>query len=244
MARPCSKSTLKKRVLSKMNSAKTFNPTPISKFLMTIFLGFNLTATINEYSQLFVVIFITVFFALNNKVKTAVKTIVFYGVVVFLLRYTSRLDFAFVKNYVLTFIIMIKIFFLPFTAGKFLIATSDVSSLIVAFEKMHFPKVLIIPIAVMFRYFPAFKDDNTNIKMAMKMRGITFRNPIKYLEYVSVPLLISAINIADDISKSAETKCIADPCAKTRYREVKFGLADIVYTVGIVTFIIVGRLYA
>ncbi len=227
-----------------MNSVKAFNPTPISKFLMTIFLGFNLTATINEYSQLFVVLFIALFFALNDRAKTALKIIVFYGVVLFILRYASRLDIAFVKNYVLTFIIMMKIFFLPFAAGKLLIATSDVSSLIVAFEKMRFPEVLVIPIAVMFRYFPAFKDDKKNIKMAMKMRGITFWNPIKYVEYVSVPLLISAINIADDISKSAETKCIADPCAKTRYREVKFGLADIIYMVGIVTLIVVGRLYA
>ncbi len=227
-----------------MNSAKSFNPTPISKFLVTILLGVNLTATINELSEIFVVVFIAVFFALNDRAKTAVKTIVFYGVVIFILRYASLFEFAFVKNYVLTFIIIVKIFFLPFLAGKFLIATSDVSSLIVSFEKMHFPEVVVIPFAVMFRYFPAFKEDKKNIKMAMKMRGITFKNPIKYLEYVSVPLLISAINIGDDISKSAETKCIADPCAKTRYREVAFGLCDIVYIAGIATIIIVGRIYA
>ncbi len=227
-----------------MNAEKVFNPTPIAKFLMTIFIGLNLTAQINELSQLFVVIFIAVFFALNKRLKTALKTIIFYGVVIFTLRYASLLDVDFVKNYVLTFIIMAKIFFLPFMAGKFLIATSDVSSLIVSFEKMRFPEFLVIPIAVMFRYFPAFKDDKKNIKMAMKMRGISFKNPIKYLEYVSVPMLISAINIADDISKSAETKCIADPCPKTRYRDVAFGIADIVYVVGIVTLIIVGRIYA
>ncbi len=227
-----------------MKRAELFNPTPISKLAITIFLGFNLTATVNALSQLLVVLFIAVFFALNDRVKTAVKTIVFYAVVAFLLRYASQLNFAFVKNYILTFIIMIKIFFLPFLAGKFLIATSDVSSLIVSFEKMRLPEVMVIPIAVMFRYFPAFKDDNKNIKMAMKMRGITFKNPIKYLEYVSVPLLISAINIADDISKSAETKCIADPCPKTRYREVKFSLVDIVYVVGIVILVFYGRVYA
>lgn len=68
---------------------------------------------------------------------------------------------------------MIKLFFLPLLAGKFLIATSDVSSMIVSMEKMRFPKPIIIPIAVMFRYFPAFKDDKKNVKMAMKMRGIT-----------------------------------------------------------------------
>ncbi len=60
-----------------MDSVKMFNPTPISKFLMTVFLAFNLTATLSEFSQLFVVLFIALFFALNDRAKTALKVIAF-----------------------------------------------------------------------------------------------------------------------------------------------------------------------
>ncbi len=227
-----------------MNIDSTLNPTPISKLVVTLFLAFNLTAAISEIYSGITVVVIALFFALNSRVKTAIKSTIFYFCIVLLLEYIGNVNMAFVKNYVLVFIVMIKLFFMPFFAGKFLIETSDVSSLIVSFEKMRFPEVLVIPIAVMFRYFPAFKDDNKNIKMAMKMRGITFKNPIKYLEYVSVPLLISATNIADDISKSAETKCIADPCKKTRYNEVKFSFIDAVFIIVIVALTILGRIYA
>ncbi len=109
-------------------------------------------------------------------------------------------------------------------------------------EKMKFPRAIIIPIAVTFRYFPAFKEDKKNIKRAMKMRGITFKNPLRYFEYVGVPMIISATSIADDISKAAETKCIADPCKKTRYFEVKFGMADVVFVAVILCLHTVGRI--
>ncbi len=116
--------------------------------------------------------------------------------------------------------------------------------MIVSFEKLKIPRVIVISLSVIFRYFPAFRDDKKNIKMAMKMRGISHKNPVKYLEYVSVPILISATNIADDISKAAETKCIADPCKKVRYKEVRFSYIDIIYIVLIVTITILGRIYA
>ncbi len=220
------------------------NPTPISKLLVTLYLSLNLTTKINDISAIAIVLIFAVFFTLNNKPRRAINTTLFFIVLLFLLNISSKLGFSFIKDYFLTFIIFIKIFFIPLLAGKFLIATSDVSSLIASMDKMHFPKAAIIPIAVIFRYFPAYKDDKKNIKMAMKMRGITFRNPIKYMEYVSVPLLISASNISDDISKAAETKCIADPCKKTRYFDVKFGITDIIFAVVIIAVHIAGRIYA
>ncbi|PID85715.1 MAG: cobalt ABC transporter permease [Chloroflexi bacterium] len=227
-----------------MNAKNAFNPTPISKLLVTIFLAFNLVTDLNEICIVMTIGFIALFFALNNRVRAAIKIVAFYALVIIVSNNAGKLEYAFVKNYVLTIVVAMKLFLLPLLAGKFLIDTSDVSSLIVSFEKMRFPEVMIIPMAVMFRYFPAFKDDRKNIKMAMRMRGITFKNPIRYLEYVSVPLLISATNIADDISKAAETKCIADPCEKTRYFEVKFSLTDAVFMLGILALNILGRVYA
>ncbi len=221
-----------------------FNPTPISKLLVTLFLSINVTRTIPEFFSLLIVVFFCILFALQGKLKTAINTMIFYLVVSFFVLFMDYDIPKFIKDYILLFALVIKMFFLPILAGKFLIETSDVSSMIVSMEKMRFPKVIVIPIAVVFRYFPAFREDKNNIKMAMKMRGITFWNPIKYLEYVSVPLLISAVGIADDISKSAETKCISDPIQKTRYFEVKFGVVDVIFMVIVVAIYVTGRLYA
>ncbi len=227
-----------------MEKTKYFNPTPISKLFITIFLGLSLTSVINDVFMAIIVVYIAVFFVLNGKTRTALNTMIFYFLIVIILDRASILNISFIDNYILTILIFIKIFFMPLLAGKFLVETSDVSSMISSFEKVKFPKFIIIPLAIMFRYFPTFKEDKKNIKMAMRMRGISFINPIRYLEYVSVPILISAVGIADDISKSAETKCIADPCKKTRFVEVKFSIADVVYVTVIIVLNILGRIYA
>lgn len=75
--------------------------------------------------------------------------------------------------------------------------------------------------------------------MAMKIRGIKITNPIKYLEYITVPLLIISSTIADDISKAAETKCIGNPIRKTRYVDITIKGMDFVYT-GVLVLLTVG----
>ncbi|MDG8006828.1 energy-coupling factor transporter transmembrane protein EcfT [Streptococcus pneumoniae] len=102
---------------------------------------------------------------------------------------------------------------------------------------------LSIPIAVMFRFFPSFKEEKKNIKMAMRVRGISFKNPVKYLEYVSMPLLIISSNISDDIAKAAETKAIENPIAKTRYIRVKIQLIDFVYVLAVAGLIVGGLIW-
>ena len=85
----------------------------------------------------------------------------------------------------------------------------------------------------LFTIISIFVEEKNSIKMAMRIRGIETKNPVKYLEYVAVPLLIISSNIADDISKAAETRCIANPIKKTRYVSVRIHLIDFIYAVTI-----------
>lgn len=132
-----------------------------------------------------------------------------------------------IKMFFMLFIVF-RMFYLPYLSGKFLIKTSDVGSIISSMDTLRVPKNISIPVAVMFRFFPSFKEEKDNIKMAMKIRGIPFKNPISYLEYVIVPLLIISSNIADDISKAAETRCIENPIKKERYISVRIKGIDFV----------------
>lgn len=229
-----------------VRNLQSFNPNPISKLALTVFLACTLSMGLS-YKDIFtlgIVSFIALFFALNGKRKTALRVILFYLILSFI-SLGMKLPFPdFVKNNIIYLAVIFKIFYLPILGGKFLIDTTDVSSMMVAMEKLRLPRVFVISLAVMFRYFPVFQNDRKNIKMAMKMRGISFRNPIKYLEYVSVPMLISAGSISDDISKAAETKCIADPCKKNRYHSFSFGLPDLVLFLGMMILHSLGRYYA
>ena len=76
----------------------------------------------------------------------------------------------------------------------------------------------------------------------MKIRGIEIKNPLKYLEYIAVPLLIISSNIADDIAKAAETKCIANPIKKTRYITVRVHIIDFIYAFIMTVIVVGGRL--
>lgn len=110
-------------------------------------------------------------------------------------------------------------------------------------DKIKLPHSISIPIAVIFRFFPSFREESHNIKLAMKIRGITLKNPISYIEYVMVPLLVISSNISDDIAKAAETKCIENPVKKTRYISVKMKIVDFGYVLLVLMMVIGGILW-
>ena len=231
---------------------ESFNPTPITKLVVLVALGMSILSpmsfktlkfyTVNDIFNLLIVVTFSVFYALNGSVKQGLKTFLTYFILININYIFNLKSNNYVLNMFFTLIVIVKFFFLPFMAGKFLIRTSDVGSILTSMDKIKIPKVVSIPIAVMFRFFPSFKEERRNIKLAMRIRGVTPKNPLKYLEYVAIPIITISLNIADDISKSAETKCIAMPCQKVRYNEVKSGLADIVFLSIIALIEIGGRL--
>lgn len=231
---------------------ESFNPTPITKLVVLVALGMSILSpmsfktlkfyTVNDIFNLLIVVTFSVFYALNGFIKQGLKTFLTYFILININYIFNLKSNNCVLNMFFTLIVIVKFFFLPFMAGKFLIRTSDVGSILTSMDKIKIPKVVSIPIAVMFRFFPSFKEERRNIKLAMRIRGVTPKNPLKYLEYVAIPIITISLNIADDISKSAETKCIAMPCQKVRYNEVKSGLADIVFLSIIVLIEIGGRL--
>jgi len=231
---------------------ESFNPTPITKLVVLVALGMSILSpmsfktlkfyTVNDIFNLLIVVTFSVFYALNGFVKQGLKTFLTYFILININYIFNLKSSNYVLNMFFTLIVIVKFFFLPFMAGKFLIRTSDVGSILTSMDKIKIPKVVSIPIAVTFRFFPSFKEERRNIKLAMRIRGVTPKNPLKYLEYVAIPIITISLNIADDISKSAETKCIAMPCQKVRYNEVKSGLADIVFLSIIVLIEIGGRL--
>ena len=112
----------------------------------------------------------------------------------------------------------------------YLMKTTTVSEFVTAMERMHVPKVIVIPFAVMFRFFPTLKEEWQDVKNAMKMRGIGLagRNPLDVLEYVMVPILMSVSKIADELSAASMTKCLSVDGRRTHIAKIGFSFPDIV----------------
>lgn len=120
-----------------------------------------------------------------------------------------------------------------FILGDFLIATTQVSKFMAAVYKMKVPKNFAIALSITFRYFPVMSEEWGLIKEAMMFRGLNtsftgmLRRPIKTMEYVYVPMLVSASKISDEITQAAITRGIDHICRRTCIETVEFSIQDV-----------------
>lgn len=113
--------------------------------------------------------------------------------------------------------------FLPcFILGKWILTKTEVSEFVAVMWKLRLPQTAIIPLSVIFRYFPTIKEEWTSIRAAMKMRGIHVS-----LEHIMVPLLMSAVNISEELSAAALCRGLDNPGVHSSLVQVKFGYRDI-----------------
>lgn len=218
------------------------NPNPITKLFVVGLLGLTVVNSMHSALEWAVIFVISAMYLINGFRKDAAKNIIAFGILFFAPNLKILAQLPSIIKLFFSLIFVIRMFYIPYSAGKFLIKSSDVGSIISSMDALKIPNVISIPVAVMFRFFPSFAEEKKNIKMAMKIRGIDTKNPLKYLEYVVVPLLIISSNIADDISKAAETKCIANPIKKTRYTKVGVGIIDFIYGLTMAAIVIGGWL--
>lgn len=220
-----------------------YNPNPITKFLITFLLALTVVNPIKIEAECAVVLIITSLFFVNGLKKESITWIITFGILLYLPQFPKTYSLNPIIKMFLTLPIIFRMFILAFMAASFMLKTSDVGTIISSMDKLKFSKNISIPVAVMFRFFPSFKQERKNIKIAMKIRGISFKNPIKYLEYVTIPLLIISSNIADDIAMAAETKAIANPIKKMRYIPINLQKIDFIYLFSILVLTIGGWLW-
>ena len=55
-----------------------------------------------------------------------------------------------------------------FIMGYYLVSTTTVSEFVAAMERMHVPEKIVIPVSVVFRFFPTVKEEYAAIRDAME----------------------------------------------------------------------------
>ena len=108
-----------------------------------------------------------------------------------------------------------------FMMGGFFMQTTKVSDLIYTLRRWRVPNVVVIPLSVLLRFFPTLREDYQHIRAAMRLRGIGVTNwemlktPVQTLEYIVMPLLMSATITAVDLSAASLTRGISNPSQRT-----------------------------
>ena len=171
-----------------------------------------------------------VFLLLSRKWGAAARFAVTYAIL-FALELTVLPLLTGTWNFILGAAVGIYTHMLPgFIMGYYLVSTTTVSEFVAAMEKMHIPQKIVIPMSVVFRFFPTVKEEYTAIRDAMKMRGITtFRSPMKMLEYRIVPLMMSIAKIGEELSAAALTRGLGAPQKRTNICKIGFGPLDIFF---------------
>ncbi|BDR52503.1 cobalt ABC transporter permease [Bombiscardovia nodaiensis] len=120
-------------------------------------------------------------------------------------------------------------------------ASTHVSELVYGLRSLHMPQWVVVPLSVLFRFFPTIRSDYHQIRNAMKFRGLAVGgtdllfHPARSLEYIYVPLLNNASNVAADLTAAALTRGLANPGRKSSLYKVSWSLTDaLVLLVGLV----------
>ncbi len=130
------------------------------------------------------------------------------------------------------FFLLVRKMFPVFMAAKLLIHSPS-GQLICALQKWHCPKVLIVSITVILRFFPTLAEEFRSIKSAMLVRGIPLNvknsicHPAATTEFVLVPLISRLSIVSDELSAAALTRGIEVPKKRTSYYKLRIGYPDV-----------------
>ena len=123
------------------------------------------------------------------------------------------------------------------------ISTTRVGEFLSAMARLHVPKKLTIPLAVMLRYLPTIREDWRFIKDAMRLRDVSptfigfLKAPAMTVNCIYVPLLTAASRAADELSIAAVTRGIENPKPRTCLVEIHMQAADWLTMAAFVAFL-------
>ncbi|MBQ7920720.1 MAG: energy-coupling factor transporter transmembrane protein EcfT [Lachnospiraceae bacterium] len=125
---------------------------------------------------------------------------------------------------------IISRFLAPMVMGYCVMQSTTVSEFVTAMERIHVPQVITIPLSVMFRFFPTISEENKAVSEAMRMRQISGKKQslIKKMEYELVPVMMSTVRIADELSQASLTKGLGGDIKRTHICEVGLRIRDYV----------------
>ena len=124
------------------------------------------------------------------------------------------------------------------------ISTTRVGEFLSAMARLHVPKKLTIPIAVMLRYLPAIREDWHYIKDAMRLRDVSptfigfLKAPVMTVNCIYVPLLTAASKAADELSIASVTRGIENPTPRTCLVKIRMRPADWLTMAIFLTFLV------
>ncbi len=193
------------------------------------------------------VILIAVFGCLSGKLRYSLAWfLVFMAFYSFTVFYMSAGEGMILTMFTAWMGLFYKVYPCGMLAG-IIVSTTKVSVFLSAMNKVHVPRKIVIPLAVMLRYMPTIREDWHYIKDAMRLRDVTpsikgfLTHPGMSVECLYVPLMMAASKAADELSIASVTRGIENPNPRTCLVQIRFGYQDVVSLLCFLALFIAGR---
>lgn len=123
-------------------------------------------------------------------------------------------------------------FAIVLSAGAWFVTTSRVTEIVTAMHASRMPRVLIIPLSVIFRFLPSALEEIRGVTEAMALRGYTgsywWRHPLNAIEKLAVPVLAASARTADELAAAALIRGLGGASRPTSVVRLRWGAADCV----------------
>ena len=202
---------------------------PRTKILLLLFCILSAMMAPSLFYELGLVVLIGLLGVCFGKWKYAWKGVLFYALIVLL---TLWIMDTMTGTWRTMFIAFLGLFHKVYPCGMLsgiVLSTTKVSEFLSAMNRIHAPKKLVIPLAVMLRYVPTIQEDWRFIKDAMRMRDVSpspkglLTHPAMTVECIYVPLMMAASKAADELSIASITRGIENPKPRTCLVQIHIG---------------------
>ena len=205
---------------------------PRTKLFLILLCVLSAMAAPNLYFQFALAALIGLLAALCGKRAYALRGILVYGLICAFTVWCMGVMTGTWRTMFVAFLGLIhKVYACGMLAGL-VISTTKVGEFLSAMARLHVPKKLTIPIAVMLRYLPAIREDWHYIKDAMRLRDVSptlggfLKAPAMTVNCIYVPLLTAASKAADELSVASVTRGIENPKPRTCLVNIQMRTAD------------------
>lgn len=186
---------------------------PRTLLLMAIIAPIMMALQISLYLEILIMVIYISPFLLSKKYKTGLIFMTIYMLQLLLalivLPHVTSMFFLFALSMLTNGLRRM----LPgFMVGTYIVLIVPSNEWIALFKRWHLPKFLIVPFAVIIRFFPTVIEDYRQIRRAMAFRGIgshftdLIKHPLQTFEFILIPILMNASQVAIDLTISALTK--------------------------------------
>lgn len=221
---------------------------PRTKIILIGICALTATTTPTLQYECILIALITVYGILSGKIRyTIIGTTCYFALYGFVMLFLHEGVGMAYTMFIAWLSLVFKVYPCGMLAG-IVISTTKVNEFLSAMHKAHIPKKVVIPLAVMLRYFPTVREDWHYIKDAMQLRDVSpslksfIKNPGMTIECVYVPLLMAASKAADELSIAAVTRGIENPLPRTCLIRIRFRIRDMLIIGCYLAVFIVGLL--